>query len=131
MSFVFFFLFFICFIIFFLLPPCIINKWHLDFIKVPRPLWQYNVTGGHFNISRKRLSWYYLRQPVAPEDEEEEEEKEERCHVSGYRCLEDRQEPRDGIEQVKVHSQPGSSLPNLSGSALLPGCPLFPGRQID
>lgn len=32
---------------------CIINKWHLDFIKVPRPLWQHKVTGGHFNISRK------------------------------------------------------------------------------
>lgn len=127
MSFVFFCCFFICFSP----PPCIINKWHLDFIKVPRPLWQYNVTGGHFNISRKHLSWYYLRQPVAPEEgeeAEEEEEKEERCRVSGYRCLEDRQEPRDGIEQAKVHSQPGSSLPNLSRSALLPGCPPFPGR---
>lgn len=65
--------------------PCIINKWHLDFIKVPRPLWQCNVTGGHFNISRKRLGWYYLRQTVAPQEEEEEEE---RCHVSSYRCLE-------------------------------------------
>lgn len=65
-------------------PPCIINKWHLDFIKVPRPRWQDNVTGGHFNISRKRPGWYYLRQPVAPE----EEEAEERCHVSSYRCLE-------------------------------------------
>lgn len=50
-------------------PPsftCIINKWHLDFIKVPRPLWQQRVTGGHFNISHQHLSWYYLRQPVAP-----------------------------------------------------------------
>lgn len=65
--------------------PCIINKWHLDFIKVPRPLWQYNVTGGHFNMSHKRLGWYYLRQPVAPQEEEEEEE---RCHDSSYCCLE-------------------------------------------
>lgn len=47
---------------------CIINKWHLDFIKVPRPLWQYKVTGGHFNISREHLSWYYLCQPVAPRE---------------------------------------------------------------
>lgn len=92
--------------------PCIINKWHLDFIKVPGPLWQYNVTGGRFNISRERLGWYYLRQPVAPEEEEEKE----RCHDSGYRCLEGCvvQEPQDCIEQVKVHSQPGSILRNCS-----------------
>lgn len=63
---------------------CIINKWLLDFIKVPRSLWQSKVTGGHFNISCKHLSWYYLRQPVAPREGEEEE----RCHVSSYRCLE-------------------------------------------
>lgn len=49
--------------------PCIINKWHLDFIKVPRPPWQYNVAGGHFNISLKRLGSYYVRQAVAPEED--------------------------------------------------------------
>lgn len=48
--------------------PCIINKWHPDFIKVPGPLWLSKVTGGHFNMSREHLSRYYLRQPVAPEE---------------------------------------------------------------
>lgn len=92
--------------VFFPSLPCIINKWHPDFIKVPRPLWQYNVTGGHFNMSRKHLGWYYLRQPVAPKEEEE------RCHVSSFRCLEGcvMQGPWDCIEQVKVHSKPGSIL---------------------
>lgn len=88
---------------------------------MPRPLWQYDVTGGHFNISHKQ-GWNYLPQPVAPE----EEEVEERCHVSGYCCLEGcvMQEPLDCTKQVKVHSQPGSILLNLfSHSPILTSVP--------
>lgn len=113
--------------LFFSLSHCIIDKWHLDFIKVPRPLWQYDVTGGHFNISHKHLGSYYLPQPVALEEEEEEE----RCHVSGYRCLAGVwcRNHRTVLKKPKcIHSLAQFSLIFY---LIAPFLLQFPGQQID